>query len=85
MNVTHTCFSKTCSKPRFLDYYVCAEHFIFYASPRYTEPMVTKVEPLAYSEFWCIYPEPTFGNSSQPEHTARKSAGRQTTTEARTA
>jgi hypothetical protein len=77
MNVTPTCFSKCCNKPRFLEYYVCAEHFIFYAAPRYTEPMVNKVKPLAYSEFWYIYPEPTACSSSQPKHTAGKSLERE--------
>jgi hypothetical protein len=45
MNVTPTCSSKNCSKPRFLGYYVCAEHFVYYVAPQYTESMVIKVEP----------------------------------------
>ena len=39
-----TCAAKDCGKPRFLDYYVCAEHFAFYAAPQYTESMLVKVD-----------------------------------------
>jgi hypothetical protein len=37
-----------------MGYYVCAEHFVFYASARYTESMIMKVEPIG---FWRVYPE----------------------------
>jgi hypothetical protein len=37
MNVMPTCFAKDCDKPRFREYYVCAEHFVFYAAQRYPE------------------------------------------------
>ena len=40
----NTCAAKDCGKPRFLDYYVCAEHFAFYAAPQYTESMIVKVD-----------------------------------------
>ena len=49
-----------------MGYYVCAEHFVFYAAPRYTESIVIKVEPIG---FWWSYPEATCGGSSQREHT----------------
>jgi hypothetical protein len=39
-----TCFTKDCGKPRFQDYYVCAEHFVVYAVPRYTDSLVINVE-----------------------------------------
>jgi hypothetical protein len=58
-----------------LEYYVCAEHFVFYAAPRYTESMVINPEPIADSEFWRIYYEES--SSSQPEHTAGKSVERE--------
>jgi hypothetical protein len=48
------CFVRDCSKLRFMGYYVCAEYFVFYASARYTESLVIKVEPIG---FWCVYPE----------------------------
>jgi hypothetical protein len=48
------CFVRDCSKSRFMGYYVCAEHFVFYASARYTESMIMKVEPIG---FWRVYPE----------------------------
>jgi hypothetical protein len=54
-----TCAAKDCGKPRFLDYYVCAEHFAFYAAPQYTDSLlvkVDKVEPPPYPDF-CLYPE----------------------------
>src|SRR5215469_6992693 len=59
------CFVRDCSKPRFRGYYVCAEHFAFYAAPQYTESMVIKVEPI---EYWCLYPQANCSNSSQLEH-----------------
>jgi hypothetical protein len=37
-----------------MGYYVCAEHFVFYASARYTESMIIMVEPI---EFWRVHPE----------------------------
>jgi hypothetical protein len=40
-----TCVSKGCDLPRFLDYYVCAAHFVAHAAPHYTESMVVKVDP----------------------------------------
>ena len=40
----NTCAAKDCGKPRFLDYYVCAEHFAFYAAPQYTDPIFVKVD-----------------------------------------
>ena len=40
------CVEKDCDKPRFLDYYVCAEHFAVYAAPRYTESLLVKVDEL---------------------------------------
>ena len=49
-----------------MGYYVCAEHFVFYAAPRYTESIVIKAEPIG---FWCIYPEANHSNSDQLEHT----------------
>jgi len=54
-----TCAAKDCGKPRFLDYYVCAGHFAFYAAPQYTDSLlvkVDKVEPPPYPDF-CLYPE----------------------------
>jgi hypothetical protein len=39
-----TCVTKDCDKPRFHEYYVCAEHFVVYAAPRYTESLLVKVE-----------------------------------------
>jgi hypothetical protein len=51
-----TCVTKDCDKPRFHEYYVCAEHFVFYAAPRYTESMLVKVEPAASSEL-PLYPD----------------------------
>ena len=43
----NTCAAKDCGKPRFLDYYVCAEHFAFYAAPQYTDSMLVKVDRLS--------------------------------------
>ncbi len=40
----NACAAKDCGKPRFLDYYVCAEHFAFYAAPQYTDSMLVKVD-----------------------------------------
>ena len=59
MKDVNTCAAKDCEKPRFLDYYVCAEHFAFYAAPHYTESMLVnldKAEPAPYPDF-CLYPE----------------------------
>ncbi len=58
----HTCAAKDCAKPRFLDYYVCAEHFAFYASPQYTDPMLVKVDNVENVESapfpdFSLYPE----------------------------
>jgi hypothetical protein len=68
MNVTPTCFSKECRKPRFLDFYVCAEHFAYYVAPRYTESMVIKVEPLIPSNIPAFTSELTSCNSANPKH-----------------
>jgi len=78
--VTLTCFSKNCGKPRFLEYYVCVEHFVCYAAPRYAESMVINPEPIADSEFWRIYLEES--SSSEPQRMARKSPEREITKEA---
>ena len=59
------CFVKDCSKPRFMGYYVCAEHFVFHASARYTESMIIKVEPIGFCQ---VCPEANC-NSNQLEHT----------------
>jgi hypothetical protein len=58
-----TCSAKDCDKPRFRDYYVCAEHFVFYAAPQYTESMVVKVEKVESAPYpdFCLYPETTPG------------------------
>ena len=55
----NTCAAKDCGKPRFLDYYVCAEHFAFYAAPQYTDSMLVKVDKLETAPFpdFCLYPE----------------------------
>ena len=61
MKDVNTCAAKDCEKLRFLDYYVCAEHFAFYAAPHYTDSMLVKVanaEPAPYPDFW-LYPEAT--------------------------
>jgi hypothetical protein len=79
MNVTPTCFSKDCSKPRFLEYYVCAEHFVYYAAARYTEytePIAAKVEPITYSVVPVFTSEATSCSFDQSEDTARRSAQR---------
>ena len=72
--MTLTCFSKNCSKPRFLEYYVCVEHFVCYAAPRYAESIAFKANPITYFAIPVFTSEATSGSSSQPEHTARKSA-----------
>ena len=53
------CVEKDCDKPRFLDYYVCAEHFVVYAAPRYTESMLVKIDEADAAPFpyFCLYPE----------------------------
>ncbi|MFY9729746.1 MAG: hypothetical protein WB723_16765 [Candidatus Acidiferrales bacterium] len=55
----NTCAAKDCGKPRFLDYYVCAEHFAFYAAPQYTDSMLVKVDKLEPAPFpdFSLYPE----------------------------
>jgi hypothetical protein len=82
MNVTLACFSKDCNKPRFLGYYVCAEHFVYYAAPRYTESMAIEIGPVTYSG---LSVEASSCASSQSKHTARKPRERRTATEARVA
>jgi hypothetical protein len=62
-----------------LDYYVCEQHFVLYAAPRYTESMVINPEPIADSEFWRIYYEES--SSCQPEHTVGKSVEREISSE----
>lgn len=75
------CVEKDCDKPRFLDYYVCAEHFVVYAAPRYTESMLVNIEPAApaacpdfriYPEEFCTggWPEPPPPDPAQSEATA---------------
>jgi hypothetical protein len=44
LTLVSNCFVRDCSKPSFMGYYVCAEHFVFYAAARYTESMVINVE-----------------------------------------
>ena len=78
--MTLTCFSRNCGKPRFLEYYVCVEHFACYAAPRYAESMVINPEPIADSEFRRIYLEES--SSSEPQRMARKSSEREITKEA---
>ncbi|HKD63000.1 MAG TPA: hypothetical protein VKB40_03120 [Candidatus Acidoferrales bacterium] len=53
------CVEKYCDKLRFLDYYVCAEHFVVYAAPRYTDSMLVNPETLASVECpdFRMYPE----------------------------
>ena len=82
MNVTPTCFSKDCNKPRFLEYYVCAEHFVFYAAPRYGDSMAIQVGLITGSR---ITVEAMSCTSSQSELTARESGERATTSEAKVA
>ena len=60
------CIVRDCGKSRFMGYYVCAEHFVVYASARYSESMIIKVEPIG---FWRVYPEANCSDSSQLEHT----------------
>ena len=65
----NTCAAKDCGKPRFLDYYVCAEHFAFYAAPQYTNSLLVKVnqvEPAPYPDFR-LYPEATPCVATQQE------------------
>ena len=59
MKDLNTCAAKDCDKPRFLDYYVCAEHFAFYAGPQYTESLLVKTDKPAPPPFpdFCLYPE----------------------------
>ena len=71
--MTLTCFSKECGKARFLDYYVCAEHFLCYAAPRYVEPMALQAEPMTYSAIAVFAPEAAC-SLSRPEHAARQYA-----------
>jgi len=69
MKDVNTCAAKDCDKPRFLDYYVCAEHFAFYAALHYTDSMLVKVanaEPAPYPDFW-LYPEATPCVATQQE------------------
>ena len=68
----NTCAAKDCGKPRFLDYYVCAEHFAFYAAPQYTDSMLVKadevkLETAPFPDF-SLYPElfPASPPSSNP-------------------
>jgi hypothetical protein len=72
-----TCFTKDCGKPRYLDYYVCAEHFAVYAAPRYTDSLVITVENVepagavatpSYPNFR-LYPEAPPHNGGLPAST----------------
>jgi hypothetical protein len=72
--VMPTCFSKDCAKPRFLGYYVCAEHFVYYAAPQYTESMVLKAEHITCPAMTVFACEAT-SSSGQSEHAVPKSAG----------
>jgi hypothetical protein len=82
LTLASDCVVRDCSKPTFMGYYVCAEHFVFYAAPRYTESMVIKAEPIGV---WCIYPEATCSSSYQREHTEPEPAECDTAREARIA
>lgn len=64
-SLASNCFVRDCRKPRFEGYYVCAEHFVIYASPKYTQSMVIKVDPIG---FWQVHPHANCSNSSQLEH-----------------
>jgi hypothetical protein len=71
-----TCFTKDCDKPRFREYYVCVEHFVFYAAPRYTESLLVKAEkfePAAYPEISLDAEAPT-GDDGQLESPAAEPA-----------
>jgi hypothetical protein len=59
-----TCIAKDCDKPRFLEYYVCAEHFVVYADARYTESMLVNVTPATYPDI-SLYPEAACCNDGQ--------------------
>ena len=79
------CVEKDCDTPRFLDYYVCAEHFVVYAAPHYTDSMLIKPEepelaaPAAspdfrmYPEEFCTggWPDPPPPDPAQSEATKR--------------
>jgi hypothetical protein len=74
MNVTLTCFSRNCDNQRFLEYYVCVEHFVRYAAPRYAESIALNARAITYSVIPVFTSEATSGRSGQLEHMARKSA-----------
>jgi len=80
-----TCVEKDCDKPRFLDYYVCAEHFAFYAAPRYTESMLVNPEPAAPATYpgFRLYPEEPPHNGGQQESPPPEPTERETTKRAR--
>jgi len=82
LTLASDCVVRDCSKPTFMGYYVCAEHFVFYASARYTESIVIKAEPIGVC---CSYPEATCSSSSQREHTEPEPAERENTGKARIA
>jgi hypothetical protein len=82
LTLASNCFVRDCSKPTFMGYYVCAEHFIVYAAPRYTESMVIKAELIGV---WCIYTEATSSSASQREHTEPEPAEGENTGKARVA
>jgi hypothetical protein len=82
MKDLNTCAAKDCAKPRFLDYYVCAEHFAFYAAPHYTESLLAKTDPVEsaacpdlrmYPEEFCTggWPDPPPPDPTQGEATKR--------------
>jgi hypothetical protein len=85
-----TCVTKDCDKPRFREYYVCAEHFVVYAAPRYTESLLVKVEKVepadavdsSYPDFR-LYPEASPCDGGQHESLPPKPAQQETTKRAR--
>lgn len=81
MKLALTCFSRSCAKPRFLDYYVCAEHFAFYAASRYGDSMAGEVGPITSSGTV----EVMSCTSSQSECTAHQPWERGTTSEVKVA
>ncbi len=80
-----TCAAKDCGKPRFLDYYVCAEHFAFHAAPQYTDSMLVKVdklEPAPFSDF-SLHPEAVPCVATQRQSPPPDPTGRDATKRAR--
>ena len=81
------CVEKDCDKPRFLEYYVCAEHFVFYAAPRYTESMLVNAEPVCPATYpsvrLCPEESPHNNNGGQQESPPPEPAEREATKRAR--